>query len=131
MALALDMDHLIRTMVIFNAKEEELYNSQINSKEHIRISQSSRLSKITKKVNYAISDANKLLKELNPVIRFMSLYRNIAVGVFYLVLIVSGFYFSPTIALIIFLLAVFVYMYGLFDSLIKKGKINTLINRHK
>ncbi|UPT67182.1 MAG: hypothetical protein M0D57_00315 [Sphingobacteriales bacterium JAD_PAG50586_3] len=46
MSLSLEMDHLMRVMVTFNAKEEELYNIK---KSVVNFEQQNRLDKITKK----------------------------------------------------------------------------------
>lgn len=127
-SLSLNMDHLIRIMTIFNAKEEELYNLKFEG--NIHESQSKRLMIIEKKIDIAISDADKLLKELKPTATMMSIYRNIAVLLFYLVLIISGFYFSPIVSFMIFSLAVFTQVFRLFETYSKLEKIKALIKKH-
>lgn len=127
-SLSLNMDHLIRIMTIFNAKEEELYNMQYEST--MNKIQKGRLETIGKKIDAAITDADKLLKDLKPTATMMSIYRNLAVFLFYLVLIVSGFYFMPIIAALILALAIFTQIFRLLETYSKLGKIRSLIRRH-
>lgn len=128
-ALFLNMDHLIRILIIFNAKEEELFNLKIedNSNDF----QIQRLEKISKKINTALLDAENLLKELKPTAVIMNSYRNLAVFLFYLVLILSGFYFMPIIAFLILSLAIFTQIFRLFETYSKVELIRNLLNRHK
>lgn len=127
-SLSLNMDHLIRIMTVFNAKEEELYNLQFEVE--MTESQSTRLKKISKKIDIALSDANKLLGELKPTVTIMSIYRNIALFLFYLVLIISGFYFMPMVATVIFILAAFTQVFRWFETYSKLGKIRNLLKKH-
>lgn len=126
--LYLNMDHLIRTLVIFNAKEEELFN--LKSGQDSNDFQIQRLEKITRKINIALIDAENLLKELKPTLIMMNVYRNLAVFLFYMVLIVSGFYFMPIIAFLILSLAIFTQIFRLFETYSKIQLINNLLKRH-
>lgn len=127
-SLSLNMDHLIRIMTVFNAKEEELYNMQYERAMEER--HSNRLKNVSKKIDIALSDANKLLSELKPTVTMMSIYRNIALFLFYSVLIVSGFYFMPIIASTIFVLAVFTQIFRLLETYSKLDKIRNLLKKH-
>lgn len=127
-SLSLNMDYLLRVMTIFNAKEEELYNLQQSSEfNEVQIR---RLQNFEKKIDNAIKDAEKLLKELSPIALMMGLYRNIAVFLFYLVLIISGFYFSPFVSGLIFTLAMITLFYRLFNVYTKESIIKELIKKH-
>jgi len=127
-SLYLNMDHLIRTLVIFNAKEEELFNLKTSNDSNDF--QVRRLEKITKKINITLGDAENLLKELKPTSIIMNIYRNLAVVLFYFVLIISGFYFMPIIAFLIFSLAVFTQIFRLFETYSKIQLIRNLLKRH-
>jgi len=127
-SLSLNMDHLIRILNIFNAKEEELYNAQYDGS--LSSASSKRLENIGKKIDHALADANKLLKELKPTVAIMSIYRNVAVFLFFLVLIVSGFYFMPMMATLIFALAVFTQVFRILETYSKIGKIRALLKKH-
>jgi hypothetical protein len=127
-SLSLNMDHLIRILTIFNAKEEELYNAQYEGS--LNDASSNRLKNIGKKIDHTLADANKLLKELKPTVAVMSIYRNVAVFLFFLVLIVSGFYFMPMMATLIFALAVFTQLFRILETYSKIGKIRALLKKH-
>lgn len=126
-SLYLNMDHLIRILVIFNSKEEELFNSNLNDSQNFQLQ---RLEKIQAKINSALIDSEKLLKELRPTSILMNTYRNIAVVLFYCVLIISGFYFMPIVAFLIFSLAIFTQIFRIFETYTKVEKIRNLLNRH-
>jgi hypothetical protein len=127
-SLSLNMDHLIRILTIFNAKEEELYNAQYEGS--LNGASLNRLKNIGKKIDHTLADANKLLKELKPTVAMMSIYRNVAVFLFFLVLIVSGFYFMPMMATLIFALAVFTQVFRILETYSKIGKIRALLKKH-
>jgi len=126
-SLSLNMDHLIRIMTVFNAKEDELFNIQ---QEDVKRHQETRLTKISKKIDVAISDAEKLLKELRPTVMMMSIYRNLAVFLFFMVLIVSGFYFMPVVSFLILSLAIFTQVFRLVETYSKLERIKRLIRKH-
>jgi hypothetical protein len=131
MRLSLEMDHLVRIITIFNAKEEELTNIHLGADTELKESLKIRLKKITKKIDFALSDANKLMTDLIPIVRMMSICRNLGVFIFYIVLIVSGFYFSPIVAYGILMIAVLLFVVRWSETIIKEGKIKNLLSRHK
>lgn len=127
-SLSLNMDHLIRILNIFNAKEEELFNLKLENdfgEYQIR-----RLEKIEKKIDTALTDADNLLKELKPTSIMMNTYRTIAVFLFYIVLILSGFYFMPFVAILILFLFLFTQIFGYFQKYSKIERIRNLIKKH-
>jgi|GEM_PF-5793069 len=126
-SLSLNMDHLLRILLIFNAKEEVLINTNINEQNQTN---EKRLEKIQAKINSTLTDSEKLLQELRPISILMKIYRNIAVVLFYCVLIISGFYFMPMVSLIILSLALFTQVFRLLETYTKIDKIRNLLNRH-
>lgn len=126
--LSLSMDHLIRLLIILNSKEEELFN--LNFQSEGNDFQTRRLEKIQKKIETALKDSEQLLKELKPVARIMVAYRNIAVFLFYCVLVISGFYFMPIVAFLILAFAVATQLFRLFETYSKIDKIKNLLSKH-
>lgn len=126
--LSLNMDHLLRILNIFNSKEEELFNLKMESESNDF--QIRRLEKIQKKIDTALIDAEKILKELKPTSTMMNTYRTIAVFLFYIVLIISGFYFMPIIAVLILSLFIFTQIFGMFEKHSKFERIKNLIKKH-
>jgi hypothetical protein len=126
--LSLNMDHLIRILIIFNSNEEELYNMRLeNEAQFLQIQ---RLEKIQSKIETVLIDAEKLLIELRPTSLMMNTYRNIAVFLFYMVLIISGFYFSAVVAFLILSLAVFTQLFRTIETYSKIEKIKNVLKRH-
>jgi hypothetical protein len=128
-SLAGNMDHLLLTMTIFNAKEEELTNMKYEN-ANFASSQKDRLKKITEKIDLAIKDADHLMEELKPIISMMSLYRNVAIIVFYIVLIIAGFYFNVFIASSILIVAILTILFRWTESLLNLKRIRRLLLRH-
>ena len=127
-SLALKMDYLIRILTIFNSKEEELFNLKFDKDSEIF--QNRRLEKIQKKIEATLIDAEKLLKELQPTSNMMNVYRTVAVFLFYLVLVVSGFYFMFVISVLILFLFLFTQLFGLFEKYTKLDRIKNLLRKH-
>jgi len=100
--LALKMDYMIRIMNIFNSKEEELNNAFINEIDRTE-SVTKRMVRLSKKIDDAILGATNLLKEIDPIVTLMSIYRTAGITLFYLILATSGLYFSPIISIVILL----------------------------
>lgn len=126
--LALNMDHLIRILIIFNGKEEELFNLKLE--EETEKFQIQRLEKIQRKIETALIDAEKLIKELQPTSIMMNVYRTIAVFLFYFVLVISGFYFMPVISMLILFLFILTQLFGLFEKYTKLDRIKHLLRKH-
>lgn len=127
-SLSLNLDHIMRILTIFNAKEEELYNNSENFDR--KPNQVERFKKIQKKIDIALIDAEKLLIKIRPVFIMMSIYRTIAIFLFYLVLILSGFYFMPIIAVTIFGLAIFTYLFRKIETSLNIDEIKNRVKRH-
>ncbi|MCV9930069.1 hypothetical protein OIU83_20580 [Flavobacterium sp. LS1R49] len=89
-----------------------------------------RMGKIQKKIDTALIDADNLLRELLPTSIMMNTYRMIAVLLFYMVLILSGFYFMPSIAVLIFFLFLFTQVFGYFQKYSKIERIRHLLKKH-
>ena len=113
---------------MFNAKEDELFNLDLDP--NVNQFQISRLDKIQRKIHRALIDAERLLSELKPTVILMNSYRSIAVFLFYVVLILSGFYFMPIVAGVIVLLYVFTQVFGIFEAYTRIERIKNLLKRH-
>lgn len=126
--LSLSLDHIFRIATIFNSKEEELYNTQLNFEQNPH--QVARFEKIQRKIDIALEDAEKLLIKIRPISVMMNIYRTIAIILFYLVLIISGFYFKPVIAVAILGLALFTYLIRKIETYASIEEIKKRVTRH-
>lgn len=126
--LSLSLDHIFRIATIFNNKEEDLYNTQLNFEQNPH--QVQRFEKIQRKIDIALEDAEKLLLKIRPVSIMMNFYRTIAIILFYLVLIISGFYFKPVIAVAILGLALFTFLFRKIETFASIEEIKKRVTRH-
>ncbi|WP_291275345.1 hypothetical protein, partial [Flavobacterium sp.] len=127
-SLALNLDHIMRILIIFNAKEEEIFNNSENLEN--KPNQVARFEKIQRKIEIALNDAEKLLIKIRPIFIMMNIYRTIAILLFYLVLILSGFYFTPLIAVAITGLAFFTFLFRKIETYISVDEIRRRVKRH-
>lgn len=126
--LSLNLDHILRIAIIFNAKEEEIFNNLANLENNPN--QIARFDKIQRKIDMAIDDAEKLLIKIRPVSIMMNMFRTVAIILFYFVLIISGFYFKPIIAVGILALAIFSFLFRKIETFININEISRRIRRH-
>lgn len=126
--LTLNLDHLLRIATIFNAKEEEIFNSAVSLENNPN--QVARFAKIQLKIEMALDDAERLLLKIRPVSMMMNLFRTIAILLFYVVLILSGFYFKPIIAVGISGLALFSFLFRKIETYININEIKRRLKRH-
>lgn len=126
--LSLSLDHIFRVATIFNGKEEELYNARLDFEQNPH--QVARFDKIQRKIEIALEDAEKILTKIRPISIMMNIYRTIAIILFYLVLIISGFYFKPVIAIAILGLALFTFLVRKIETYASIEEIKKRVTRH-
>lgn len=126
--LSLNLDHIMRILIIFNAKEEEIYNNSQNLEN--QPNQVARFEKIQRKIDIALNDAEKILIRIRPVLIMMNVYRTVAIILFYIVLILSGFYFLPVISVAIFGLAIFTFLFRKIETYLSFEEIKKRVRRH-
>ncbi len=126
--LALNLDHILRICTIFNAKEEEIFNNLADLENNPN--QVARFNKIQRKIEIALSDGEKLLVKIRPVHIMMNMFRTVAIILFYLVLVLSGFYFKPIIAIGIFGLAIFSFLFRKIETYLSINEITKRLRRH-
>lgn len=126
--LSLNLDHIMRILIIFNAKEEEIYNNSQNLEN--QPNQVARFEKIQRKIDIALNDAEKILIRIRPVLIMMNVYRTVAIILFYVVLILSGFYFLPVISVAIFGLAIFTFLFRKIETYLSFEEIKKRVRRH-
>jgi hypothetical protein len=128
--MSLKMDYLIRIMNIFNAKEEELINIKLENNNISSTIIDNRAKRISKKITATLDDAKKLIKNISPVVALMSLFRNLGIITFYLILVSSGLFFSGALSLFILILAICTFFFRLIEAQAKLDKIRSILKRH-
>lgn len=127
--LSLNLDHLIRVMTLFNAKEEELINFELQG-GHLDASLTKRKNSISHRISATISDAKNLAREIQPMVRLMTLYRNMGLLLFFIILVTSGLLFSVQVSFAIFGLAIVTWLYRNLEKITKLHKIRRILSRH-
>lgn len=88
-----NVKHLLNLAKLYNAKEEELYLLELQKIENIK----KRQDHLKLKIDKTLDDANKAINNLRPLLNFMSIFRALGIYTFYIILIISGLYFSTSI----------------------------------
>ncbi len=124
------VDHLIREMNIFNAKEEELVTMKFENTMYDKVEIEKRLKVISGAIELKLSDTNKLLTKIRPVVSYMSLFRNLGLILFYLVLVSSGQFFSPSVSIIILIIGICTFLFRFVDTPSKFQTLKNIIKKH-
>lgn len=105
-----DIADKVRTAInlakAYNTKEEVLHDEQ-----EITGKTTKRLELLTAKVNEQLYQANSILDEINPVMRYMEYFRNAGILVFLVILISSSLFITSILGWTFFALSVATYLY--------------------
>lgn len=118
---------LLKIAQLYNSKEEELHLlelQKISGLDH-------RLNYLKSKVEASLSDTRKILNKARPLYAFMSIFRNLGIISFYLILITSGLFFSTSISLSIIAILIFGFTFKSVLGILDNRKINDIINKHR
>ena len=127
--LSVQLDYLLRIMMIFNSKEEELNNMKLQQGvDEQKIN--ARLTVISFKIGEAVGDANQFLKKIQPIVRLMSWYRTIGLVIFFAILTTSGLFFSVKVSVVILLIALSTWLFRVIETRFTLPKIRRLLHRH-
>jgi hypothetical protein len=124
--LAENTDNVIGLARSLNDKEEEVYLLRIQNFGNAEYLDD-RLVMLANKINRSIVQAHKLIEELNPVAAYMSLFRNLGVLMFLLIIITSLLFFHTTIAAFFVFLALMAYIYKRLDDWYRKKRMTQII----
>jgi hypothetical protein len=121
------VDNAIRLARAFNTKEEEVYVLHLQFENIPRFKQ--RLEYLGNKIDHQIKVAVALIAEVKPVVYYMSLFRNLGVLLFLVIIILSLLFFSSEIALVAALLVMGVFVYKRTDDWYRKRRLARIISR--
>ncbi|MFN3316063.1 MAG: hypothetical protein ACK40K_04565, partial [Raineya sp.] len=112
-----EIDNLARLARNFNDKEEEVHNLVLQGlgDENVQSNLRRRLQSLGIKINQYLERANELLDKAKPILVYMSVFRNLGVIMFILILITSSLFFSKTLAFIFLMFSIVAYVYEYVD----------------
>lgn len=112
-----EIDNLARLARNFNDKEEEVHNLILQGlgDDNVQANLRRRLQSLGIKISQYLKRANELLEKAKPILVYMSVFRNLGVIMFILILITSSLFFSKTLAFIFLVFSIIAYVYEYVD----------------
>lgn len=119
------VDYSTRLASAYNQKEEEVLNLilQDSSEERYKL-QEERLQDLKSKISVSIYYAEHSMSDLVPIVMYMSVFRNLGVISFLLILITSALWVSKVLAMIFTGLSILAYVYPFLDKWIRDRKLS-------
>lgn len=116
-----------RLAIFYNVKEEELglLSFQALDQEKANL-QLQRLDDLKAKISLATFWAEQSMKDLVPVVRYMSAFRNFGVISFLLILITSALWVSRFLAILFTGLSVLAFVYPFLDKVVRDRKLSNI-----
>ena len=107
-----------------NSKEEDLLNLAFQTMDATKTNlQEARLQDLKAKISMATFYAEESMKDLVPVVRYMSVFRNLGVISFLLILITSALWVSRFLAIVFAALSLLAFVYPFLDKLVRDRKL--------
>jgi len=121
-----EIDNLVRLARNFNDKEEEVHNLVMQGlgDDYVQTNLRKRLQSLGIKIAQYLERANTLLTQTRPILIYMSLFRNLGVIMFIVILITSSLFFSKSLALVFLMFSVVAYVYEYVDIKLRLKKQN-------
>ena len=123
------VDNAIRLARTYNDKEEEIYMlyMQFDDREVFR----NRLEVLNRKIAQQINAAASLVKEVRPIVQYMSFFRNLGVLFFLVIIILGLLFYSSVIAGFVTFLSFMVYVYKQIDDWYRKNRLRQIISENQ
>lgn len=124
-----NVDNAIRLARAYNDKEEEVFMLHLEFENKTRLK--NRLDFLSKKIAQQITIASDLLKEVKPIVYYMSIFRNLGVIFFLLIIIIGLLFYSQVLAVMVGFLAFLVYVYKRIDDWYRRNRLRNIIQRNR
>lgn len=109
----------------YNAKEEELCNLAFQTIDPTKLDlREERLKELKERISLATFYAEDSMKDLVPVVRYMSAFRNLGVISFLMILITSALWVSRFLAIVFTGLSLLAFVYPFLDKLVRDRKLS-------
>jgi hypothetical protein len=119
-------DYCVRVAMQFNTKEEEVQNA-ILLLDAIPPRAEARLAQLKRHICESLDMAQQAMSTLKPVVRYMSLFRNLGVMGFLGILITSSVWISHALAILFSGLTVTAFIYPLLDRLLRDRTVQHIL----
>lgn len=123
------IDNTVRLARSYNDKEEEVYILKLQSPQNTLLDK--RLLVLNRKISQLVLQAADLIKEVKPVISYMSFLRNMGVLFFLFIIITSLLFFNTTVAMFFGAMSLTAYVYKQFDTWYRQKRMQRIINQHQ
>jgi hypothetical protein len=123
------IDNTVRLARSYNNKEEEVYILKLQSPHNTLLDK--RLLVLNRKISQLVLQAADLIKEIHPVIAYMSFLRNMGVLFFLFIIITSLLFFNTTVAIFFGAMSLTAYVYKQFDTWYRQKRMQRIINQHQ
>ncbi len=123
------IDNTVRLARSYNNKEEEVYILKLQSPHNSLLDK--RLLVLNRKISQLVLQAADLIKEIHPVIAYMSFLRNMGVLFFLFIIITSLLFFNTTVAIFFGAMSLSAYVYKQFDTWYRQKRMQRIINQHQ
>ncbi|TAE02573.1 MAG: hypothetical protein EAZ97_02475, partial [Bacteroidetes bacterium] len=124
-----EIDNAIRLARTYNDKEEDMYTLYLQFEESEKIRR--RLEVLSRKIDQQIVIARELLLEVKPIVYYMSMFRNLGVSGFLIIILTSLFFFDASIAFFFAIVAAMVYIYKQIDDWYRKTRLQSILSKER
>lgn len=122
------VDNAIRLARAYNDKEEEVFMLHLQFEDRDRLKK--RLDLLGRKIAQQIAMATDLLKEVKPIVYYMSIFRNLGVFFCMLIIVIGVLFYSQLLAFLVGLLIFIVYIYKQVDDWYRRNRLKRIIQRN-
>lgn len=123
------VDNTIRLARTYNDKEEEVFILHLQFEDKERLKQ--RLELLSRKIAQQITMATELLKEVQPVVYYMSIFRNLGVFFCLMIIMLGLLFYSQVLTMLVGILAFFVYVYKRVDDWYRRNRLKSILQRNR
>jgi hypothetical protein len=117
------VQYAVQAARAWNNKEEEVANIRLSA---TTVESDERLEQLSDLVAGAIEHAEPLIQDLMGITRYISVFRNLGVLMFLIVLFTSAFVISPTLGMIFLAIAAVAFLYSSFDHWLRHRKLRRI-----
>lgn len=126
-----EIDEFVKITTNFNSRVEEIQKILLKSNsETIKNELNNRINELNYQISLKFEDVPKLVDQSKSIAFVMSLFRNLGLIFFHLILVTSGLFFSYEFSLVVLILAFFTFFYRQIQVYFDMRTIKDIKRRH-